>query len=898
MRWFDAARARLHLLVAGRAAESRMDEEVQFHIDMEADRLMREEKLSPEEARRRARVAFGGVTQHTEALREGRGVAWLGGVSLDAKLAGRMLVKNPGLTFVAVVGISVAVAIGAVSFSVISATIDGKLPFKDGDRIVGIENIDLRSGAPARNTHLHDIATWREALSTVEEIGAYHSVDRNLITADGRSESMRIAEMSASGFRITGVPPLMGRVVSNDDERAGAEPVAVIGYDVWQARFAARADIIGQTIRLGDERYAVIGVMPKDFAFPVNDRVWTPLRLNPADYERGRAPAIDVFGRLAPNATLADARRQIATIGQRLSGAYPDTHEQIRSHVHSYAKPFTDNSEAAWGVRLIQLLVSMLLVVIGTNVAILVYARTAGRMGEIAIRTALGASRSRIVGQLFAEALALSVTAAGVGVIGAHVALERINAMLTQLGGQQLPFWWHPGITPGVVVYAMGMAIAGAVIVGVVPALKATRNKVQSNLQQLSSGSSSMRLGKTWTFLVIAEVAIAVAVLPLAIGAIAAWKRLDATEAKTAAKQILTAKLTVDRSALGGAGIPASDSALVEREFEARSLNLRADFARRLNAEPGVATVAFASQRPGQEAKTWVEAGGAPVAVGAMRVDLHFFDALDIPLLAGRGFQAGDLSAGTTPVIVNRSFAQKLLAGSSPLGQRLRVTTNPGGAKRDLVPAQPWEEIVGVIPDFPVDSTTPQPKVYRPLLPTDAQPVTIAVRMQGGEPTPFTNRLRVLAIATSPLMRLQDIKSLAQAIHDDAIVSRLTILTLELVTMSTVLLSAAGIYALMAFTITRRRREIGIRSALGAGASRVLISVFSRALGQVAVGIIVGISVAAVFDHLLNGGWTGRRGLAVLPAVAVLMAVIGLIAAIEPASRALRIQPTEALKSD
>jgi putative ABC transport system permease protein len=197
-----------------------------------------------------------------------------------------------------------------------------------------------------------------------------------------------------------------------------------------------------------------------------------------------------------------------------------------------------------------------------------------------------------------------------------------------------------------------------------------------------------------------------------------------------------------------------------------------------------------------------------------------------------------------------------------------------------------------------VDSTTPAPKVYRPLLPTDVEPVTIALRIRGLSPDAFTNRLREVTIATNPMLRLQSIKSLDQTLHDNSVPQSLTILALELVTMSTVLLSAAGIYALMAFTITRRRREIGIRSALGAGPRRVLMSVLSKSFSQIAVGILIGISFAGLVDHLLDGGWTGRRGTLVLPAVAALMAAVGLIAAIGPATRALRIQPTEALKSE
>jgi len=903
MSWIDGARARLHLLFRRGAAESRFARELEFHIAMETDRLVREEQLTPDEARRRALVAFGGVTRHTETLREGRGLAWLGGMSLDFKLATRMLVKNPGLTLVAVVGIAVAVTIATVSFSVIYTLVEGKLPLSEGDRIVSIRNIDRRGGYDARATHLHDLATWREGLRAVGELGAYRLVERNLITTDGRSESVRIAEMSASGFRIARVPPLIGRYFNNEDERAGAAPVVIIGYDLWQTRLAARPDVVGQTLRLGDTPHTIVGVMPKGFAFPVNNRVWTPLRLNAADYDRGRAPGIEIFGRLADGATIDDARRQLLTIGQRLAITDPDLHAFIRSRVIPYTRAFIDNPEATWVYSLVQLLVTMLLVVIGTNVAVLVYARTASRMGEIAIRTALGATRGRVVAQLFAEALAMSGVAALIGLLGAQLALEQIGAAVERLRGEQFPFWLRFHITPIVVLYAVGLAVAAAVIVGVAPALKATRHKVRSQLQQLSAGGSRLRLGKTWTFLIVTQVALAVAVLPLAMAGVSAWKRIESAKSALANKQILTATLLFDRPEVSEA-----------RDVAARWVNLRAELVGRLQGESGVVDVAFASSAPSEEPNTRVEVFGAAAskvegdtntvsgsegyAVGESRIDLHFFDALEIPILAGRGFDAGDLSNPSTGVIVNRSFVRRVLGGGNPLGRRIRDVSARRDPRSESAPVMPWEEIVGVVPDFPVDSSTPSPKIYRPLMPTDVSPAMIAVRVKGMPALTFTKRLRELTIVTSPMLRLDGIKTLEQALEDDSAPTRLAVLAMELITLSTVLLSAAGIYALMSFTITRRRREIGIRSALGAGSSRVLMSVFSRAFAQVVVGIAVGVTLAGVLDGLLQGGWTGRRGAFVLPAVAILMALVALIAAIGPANRALRISPLEALKSE
>src|SRR5687768_17169910 len=364
MRVLHALRTRLRLLVAHRAAEARMNDEFGLHIEMETDRLVRDRGLHPDEAKRHALAAFGGLENHKEALRSDRGLAWLAGMSLDLKLGFRMMRKYPGLTVVGVLGMAVAVAIGAVSFGIIYNLVGNSIPLEDGDRIVAIQNLSGGSDNEGRATHLHDLDVWRRELRAVEALGAYRTVDRNLITPRGRPEPVRVAEMSASGFRIARVPPLSGRYFNEDDEQRGAVPVVVIGYSVWQSRFGGERDVIGRTLQLGATQHTVIGVMPRGFAFPINNRVWTPLRLHPSDFERGKAPSVEVFGRLASNATIDNARTQLATIGQRLTAAYPATHEKVRPRILPYALMFIDSPELAWALHAIQLLVSMLLVVI------------------------------------------------------------------------------------------------------------------------------------------------------------------------------------------------------------------------------------------------------------------------------------------------------------------------------------------------------------------------------------------------------------------------------------------------------------------------------------------------------------------------------------------------------
>jgi predicted permease len=896
----DALRARLRLIVTPRAAESRAAEEIRFHIEMETERLVRDERLDPAEAERRARATFGGVTQHRETLRDGRGFAWLNGRSLDFKLGLRMLAKYPGLTIVGLAGLSVTVAIGVVAFSAVSAVVDSSLPFDDGDRVVSIANVNQRAHDEGRATHLHDLPVWREALTTVTDLGADRVVERNLITRDGPPESIRVAEMSASGFRIGRRAPVLGRYFHEADERPGAAPVVVIGYDLWQRRFGGSADVIGKTVDIGEVRRTIVGVAPKEFAFPINNHIWTPLQLDPGAYAQGAAPSIEVFGRLAPGATLADAERQLATIGRRLAIADSAVHANVRPQVIPYTRIIIDDPSIAWSFHLIQVAVTLLLVVIGTNVAILVYARTASRAGEIAIRSALGASRGRVVAQLFTEALVLSSAAAVVGVIGAYVTLQQLDELLTRAAGEQFPFWLHFGITPGVAVYAMGMAVAGAIIVGVVPALKATRGAVHPNLQQFGAAHSGLKLGRTWTFLVVAQVAVSVAILPVALIGVRSWMVLATMHLSATSKQTLTATLSLDR----GAG----DSAAGHVPFASRYAELRRELEQRLEEEPGVAGATFAATVPGTEGQPRFELEGSSsntFAVATNSVDLDFFDTFEMPALVGRRFHSADAAAGAHAIVVNRAFVDKVLHGANPLGRRIRVAQTQrqiaAGAK-----AEPWEEIVGVVPDIQSSTDTSaygqslyRPRLYRPLSATETRPLALLVRVRSGTPNAFGVRLREVALGVNSMLRLTEIATLEQRFSDNLAPLRLSLLAATLLTVSVLLLSAAGIYALVSFTVTRRRREIGIRAALGAGRGRVLSGILSRAMMQIGAGIAIGTLFSGIANALTAGEMTaGQGGWFLLPAVAAFMATVGLAAAFGPARRALQIQPTEALRAE
>ena len=848
--------------------------------------------LLRERWRARGRVAQRPTDTAVRAKRRFSPISWL-----DVKLGLRMLVKHPGLSAVSALGLAVAVAIGAIGFGVIQTMTAADLPLDEGEQVVTIQN--SRGFEPVRATHLHDLETWRDEMDALADVGFYRIVRRNLITSDGRIEPAAVAEVTASGFRIARVPPLLGRYLVEDDERKGSLPVVVIGYGMWQSRFGGSTDVVGQTLRIGPTAHTVVGVMPHDFGFPIDNRVWTPLRLDPADYQRGAAPAVEVFARLARGRTLEEAQSQLDALGQRAAALFPETHANLRPVIFSYAQQQTWGP-IGWLLRGSQVLVSLLLVVIATNVAALFYARTATRAGEITVRTALGASRGRIAGQLFIEALVLSSVAAGAGLLTARSVLQRIRGMFSS---GDTPFWWDFNLSATTILYGFSLAVVAAVIIGVVPALRATGGNVSSGLQRLGSGP---KLGKVWTALIVGQVAAAVAVLPVALNGAAQMLHTGLPGPENATRQVLMASLQLDRES---APEGAPSDAPAERE---RSLRLQAELMRRLEAEPSISHVVLMSPAPWEDPDLEIEvqgglpkgASGSPVltgsrvpAAGWSRVEIDFFQALEVPMLVGRAFTAADASPGADVVIVSQTFVDRALGGEAALGRRIR-----GGGEGWDVPEseRSWYTIVGVVPDFPkaVGPVHPEPKVYQPLVTAEGERTSFVVRVRMGEPIRFAERLREIAASVDPMLRVDEIRSMEEA-HRSA-QRQVTIMVggVGVLSLSVLLLSLAGLYALMSFTVVRSRREIGIRSALGARPHLIMRSVLGRAIRQIAFGIVAGILFVGVVDRSTGRALLSGDDVFLLPTMAVLMGIVGVLAAWGPARRGLRVQPTEVLKAE
>ena len=898
--------------------ESEMHEEFRLHLAMRAEDLVRA-GLTPDEAVRRARLEFGSTEHYKERGRESRGlrpiddlrVSWL-----DVKLGFRMLARYPGLTLVGGLAMAFAIWVGATTFEMASQVIRPTIPLPGGDRLVALRLWDAATNRVVGEA-LHDFVTWREQLQSIEGLGATRTIERNLVIgAASRGEPVRLAEITASAFPLTRVAPLLGRPLLATDEVPGAPPVVVIGYDLWKRRFDGDAAVIGRTVRLGSDEHTVVGVMPERYAFPVSHELWVPLHLDPLAYARRQGPSIALFGRLAAGVTLREARAELAALGERAALDFRETHEHLRPQVMPYARSVVDAS--GWrsvGVLSVNLPLLLLVLLVCSNVALLMYARAATRESEIAVRSALGASRGRIIMQLFAEALVLGGVAALVGLAATGAGLRWVMRVIEGefLGGASLPFWFDDRIAPVTVLYATLLTVLGAIIAGVVPALKVTRG-VGGRLKQATAGGGGVQFGGMWTAVIVLQVAATVAFPAVTFLVRRDSAQLETIDAGFPSEQYLSARLEMDREP------PAGNSDTTQAAFATRFGATYRELERRLLADPAVRGVTFADRLPRMYHPHRLievdEGGAAPLhpqwpayRVSAASVDVRFLDVIGATVHAGRGFHSGDLGADERTVIVNESFVRLVLGGRNPIGRRLRyVHYEEWSDTRPLEPG-PWHEIVGVVddlamavgadgdPDVPGSGDPKIAGIYHAVPPGGAYPAHVAVHARGN-PASLAPRVRAAATETDPALRLYEIVPLDEVNRSEIEVLNFWFRLLVSMSVVSLTLSLAGIYSVMAFTVTRRTREIGIRVALGAERWRVIATILARPLTQVALGIAAGAGLVVLLAVGMTGGVPRARHLAMVLGYSACMLAVCLLACIFPTRRALGVEPTEALRSE
>jgi len=799
----------------------------------------------------------------------------------ELRFAFRSLRSQPGLTSIGVIALAMGIGFTAIMFSIVHGALYRGLPFPDGDRIYHLGGTNPSQGQEQIPISLHDFVEWREQQRTFEDLAAYYT---GTINISGIERPVRFdgGFMSASTFQTLGVQPFLGRTFQEGEDRPGAPGVIVLSYHVWRDQFGSDPGTVGQVVRVNGEQSTIIGVMPEGFLFPVTEEVWIPLEVDPVGVVRGEGRLLDIFGMLREGTTLEEARTDIGGIAQRLAQAYPETNEGLSPII----TPFTENfigDETASVLLVMMAVVLLVLVVACVNVANLLLARTAGRTKELAIRTAMGASRSRILTHLLAEATVLSMAGALLGLGIAKVGIDLFDRMVVDTDP---PFWFVFALDGPILLFIVAVTVLAALVSGVIPGIKASGADTNEYLKDASRGSSSLRIGRLSRLLVIGEVTLSVGLLVsagLMIKGVVLKRTMDYGFDR---EEVFTARI-----------------GLFENDFP--EVEDRLAFFRELQVSiqerPEVASVTLATALPGLGSgmnrfsllgeaydtdQDYPEARFASITPG-------FFETFGTAEVQGRTFSLADDSGGEQVVIVNQSFVDRHFPGQDPIGEQIRL----GTAEED----RPWRTVVGVAPDLymqGVGNTDGEPHgFYIPLAQQDARFMTIAVRGRG-DPMSLATTVREEVAALHPDTPLYWVQSMEEALaanlwQIDVFGSLFAIFGL-----GALFMAAVGLYGVLSFSVKQRTQEVGIRMALGARGRDVLKLVLKQGTLQVAVGLIMGLGLGWALSQAMQISIFGVEPWdpTVFLAISAVMLATGFLASYVPARRATRVSPVDALR--
>jgi predicted permease len=790
---------------------------------------------------------------------------------LDVRLALRMLAKHPTLTVVALFALAIAVPVTLAPLHLVRA-LESPLPEDPDRRLQLLRVVD-------GTTTSTDLTRWRIALSSFDQLAGVRQAQYN-VELDGRVRALSGAEVSATLFSMLNTAPAVGRTLTALDEASGTAPVVVIGHRLWQTDLGGRHDVTSQQLHIGGVAHQIVGVMPDGFFFPSRQQLWLPLRdaLPPPESD---ARPIAIIGHLRDGLSPDDAQQEftaVALAGVRVPPGVRWVPEVVPTSLLGQDGLPKGGFRATPDFRLAQLLTTVPLLIACLNVGLLIFARTAARTSEFAVRTALGASRSRILVQVFTESFVLVLLATGAGL----VLLHWFPARALTMAGVTLPYWINTGVTMATAVNGLVVGVIAAGIAGVIPVWRTTHRSVHQTMQRARAAKSGVRFGGLSTVLIVADVAVAVAVVGLAM---ALGRQIQTTVAHVA-----------------GDGIVAAHYLSFSWQPSTR-VGAREALVERLRAEPGVRGVAVGSVLPRMEhpSTRFELADGTPPVTRARWAEVapDFFTQLRQPILAGRGFTAADQLPSAHTVIVNTSFVTHVLGGANPIGQRVRLLP-----RDTATPPGPWLEIIGVVGHLGMRSINVEMDIglYRPLAASSRAPVRMAVEV-GDDPMSFVSRLREVAWQVDPQAVVASFAPLHEVYEGDWYVMAAAVAGGLLLVGVLLTMAASALYAIMSFTVAQRTREIGVRMALGADRFQVAMQVARRALLQIGAGVGLGMLLTGtiLFELLRDSAPAGSPRLAlvlsVLPGVGLLV-VLAVVSCAAPTLRALRISPVDALRQD
>jgi predicted permease len=876
---------RLMSYFRSRGSERNLTDEIETHLRMHIDDNLRS-GMTPQQARRDALMKLGGIEQTKEAYRERRGLPFLDVFSQDLRFASRMLAKNSGFAVVAVLTLALGISANATIFSFVNAVLYKRPPIHDpGTVLVVYGTAPSRPWGPNLNpVSPPNYFTWQRENRAFSEVAAAEPYLTVNSTGDGDPERITAMRVTPNFFMVIGIAPEMGRSFAAGEDRLG-HAVALLDYRFWVRKFGANPGVVGQTIRLNGEVHTIIGVLPERFQLmSFQAQIWLPLLLEEGQQSTAarQTRTLFLFGRLKPSVTTEQAQADIRTLAAVAAHTFPDTDGGWGANALTLQAFQIQDFNAQSAIAILLSAVGFVLLIACANIAGLLIARASGRAKEMAVRIAIGAGRARVVRQLMTEALLIAGLGAAVGwllALGGSQVLHKAISFNDAIRTLDMGMDWR------VLAFVSAAAVASAILFGLAPALRAWAVDVFPTLKN-ESGTVSAK-SATWgrSFLVTAEVSLAVILLIGSGLLIKAFLEGMHRDLGFRPQHLLTAQITLPDS---------------RYKDQTKQIAFYLELISRLEHTPGAVSAATTNNLPaagarfvafaksGQESLPPSERGRARYYV----VSPGYFQTIQAPLVAGRSFRETDTAVAPAVAVVSQKFVERFFPAGDALGKQIRVDSGDARASQ-------WREIVGIVEDvrsWPLNFTN-EPEVYEPAAQHPSAEMSVVVRA-AGDPGSLGPGLREAVWSLDPeqpvgnLISMPDL--LANEVAPDFVFRNIMAVFAGLA----LLLSGIGIYGLVAYSVGQRRREMGIRVALGAAPGSLLGLVFRDGLKLAAVGALLGMLVGAFlprifqaifYDFHVANGW-------LFGVVPLLVALVAMAACYLPARRAAGVDPIVALR--
>jgi putative ABC transport system permease protein len=814
----------------------------------------------------------------------------------DLQYAFRVLAKRPGFTAVAVVALALGIGANTAIFSVVNSVLLNPLPFEESERLMVVRQTNLARGMPDMGVSLPDFRAWRESNQVFEHMTALATSSFNISEAT-EPERVMGATVTSEFFSVLKSPPAVGRAFTAQEEVYGHHYVAVLSHALWQRRFGAAAKLDGQTVMLNGERYAVIGVMPRDFQFPDPQvELWTPLSLpDDSSYNTRGNFWLNVVARLKPNNTEEQARADIAAIAHRLEQDHPEL-GGIGTAVLSLREEVVGSVETPLIILLVA--VGFVLLIACANVANLMLARATARQKEFAVRTALGATRRRLIRQLLTESLTVGLAGGAAGLL---LAFWGVDA-LTGFGPEDLPRISEIGVDRNALLFTLAVSVLTGIIFGLVPAIHASRPDLNDALKEGGRATGASAHSRVRSLLVVAEIALA---LVLLIGAglmINSLLRLQNVNPGFNPQNVLTMLV-----------------ALPDSKYSADRPDLTTAFfgqlSERVGALSGVESVGLTTSLPFTNT-SWgklfsITGRAAPAtleeipAVQYRQVSAGYFETMQIPIVKGRLFDRSDDAESAPVAIINETLAKRFWPDANPIGETIIL-----GPPEEMIPPGILPpgyrftrfKVVGIVGSVKHNGLTAdtQAEVFTPNIQAGSElsnTMFLAARTTSN-PLAFTNAIRNIVYSLDRDQPVARVATMETLLADSMARSRFITLLLGVFAAVAMILAGVGVYGVMSYTVAQRTHEIGVRMALGASSGDVLRLVARQGLVLALAGVAIGLAASLLLTQYLSSQLYGVSATdpVTFAAISLLLVGVALVACALPARRATRVDPMVALR--